>query len=71
LGNRPVGKAHKNDGDPIDGARTPLRPANGEQDACFDIRKEEGELSAAELEALAAIIRSRVVRARRIGEERF
>ena len=41
------------------------------QDACFDIREEEGEVFAAELEALAAIIRSRVIRARTIGEERF
>jgi hypothetical protein len=48
-----------------------LRPANGEQDACFDIREEEGKLFAAELEALAATIRSRVIRARMIGEERF
>lgn len=32
--------------------------------------EEEGELFAAELEALAAIIRSRVSRARMIGEER-
>jgi hypothetical protein len=40
------------------------------QDACFDVREEEGELFAAELEALAAIIRSRVIRARLVGEER-
>ena len=36
----------------------------------FDIREQDGELFAAELEALAAIIRSRVIRARMIGEER-
>jgi hypothetical protein len=40
------------------------------QDTSFDVREEEGELFAAELEALAAIIRSRVIRARMIGEER-
>lgn len=36
----------------------------------FDIREQDGELFAAELEALAAIMRSRVIRARMIGEER-
>lgn len=41
------------------------------QEASFDIPEEEGELFAAELEALAAIIRSRVIRARMIGEERY
>ena len=35
----------------------------------FDVPEESGELFAAELEALAAIIRSRVIRARLIGEE--
>jgi hypothetical protein len=41
------------------------------QSLSFDVREEEGELFAAELEALAAIIRSRVIRARMIGEERI
>ena len=35
----------------------------------FDVPELSGELFAAELEALAAIIRSRVIRARIIGEE--
>jgi hypothetical protein len=35
----------------------------------FDVPEKDGELFAAELEALAAIIRSRVIRARLIGEE--
>jgi len=43
---------------------------SSKQRLTFDIREEEGELFAAELEALAAIIRSRVIRARMIGEER-
>jgi hypothetical protein len=42
---------------------------SSKQNLPFDVR-EEGELFAAELEALAAIIRSRVIRARMIGEER-
>jgi len=37
------------------------------QDVDFDVREEEGELFAAELEALAPIIRSRVIRARMTG----
>ena len=36
-------------------------------DVQFDIRQEDGELFAAELEALAAIIRSRVIRARLVA----
>jgi hypothetical protein len=36
----------------------------------FDIAEPDGEQFAAELEALAAIIRSRVIRARMVGEER-
>jgi hypothetical protein len=48
-----------------------LKLISATQDVCFDIREEEGELFAAELEALAAIIRSRVIRARMIGEERL
>jgi hypothetical protein len=43
---------------------------SSKQRVTFDVREEEGELFAAELEALAAIIRSRVIRARMIGEER-
>ena len=39
------------------------------QDLEFDVPEKEGEVFAAELEALAAIIRSRVIRARTIGEE--
>ena len=41
------------------------------QEVQFDIPETEGELFAAELEALAAIIRSRVIRARIIGEEPY
>jgi len=43
---------------------------SSKQSLPFDVREKEGELFAAELEALAAIIRSRVIRARMIGEER-
>ena len=39
------------------------------QEMQFDVPEKSGELFAAELEALAAIIRSRVIRARLIGEE--
>ena len=39
------------------------------QEMQFDVPEKTGELFAAELEALAAIIRSRVIRARLIGEE--
>jgi len=42
---------------------------SSKQSLPFDVREVEGELFAAELEALAAIIRSRVIRARMIGEE--
>jgi hypothetical protein len=35
----------------------------------FDVPEKEGEVFASELEAVAAIIRSRVIRARIIGEE--
>jgi hypothetical protein len=41
------------------------------QTVSFDISEPDGEQFAAELEALAAIIRSRVIRARMIGEERI
>jgi hypothetical protein len=34
----------------------------------FDVPEKEGEVFAAELEAVAAIIRSRVIRARIVGE---
>ena len=46
-----------------------IKLVSSKQDVAFDVREEEGELFAAELEALAAIIRSRVIRARMIGEE--
>jgi hypothetical protein len=46
-----------------------MRLVSRTQDVTFDIREQEGELFAAELEALAAIFRSRVIRARMIGEE--
>jgi hypothetical protein len=39
------------------------------QDVEFDVPEKEGEVFAVELVALAAIIRSRVIRARTIGEE--
>jgi hypothetical protein len=39
------------------------------QKSQFDVPEKEGEVFAAELEAVAAIIRSRVIRARIIGEE--
>ena len=47
-----------------------IKLVSSKQDVALDVREEEGELYAAELEALAAIIRSRVIRARMIGEER-
>ena len=47
-----------------------IKLVSSKQGVPFDVREEEGELFAAELEALAAIIRSRVIRARMIGEER-
>ena len=46
-----------------------IRVLPGDQEVEFDIPERTGELFAAELEALAAIIRSRVIRARLIGEE--
>ena len=55
------------DGKPDHWFRIKLRSAR--QDVPFDVREQEGELFAAELEALAAIIRSRVIRARMTGEE--
>ena len=39
------------------------------QEMQFDLPERRGELFAAELEALAAIIRSRAIRAKLIGEE--
>jgi hypothetical protein len=39
------------------------------QEIQFDVPERRGEQFAAELEALAAIIRSRVIRAKLIGEE--
>jgi hypothetical protein len=39
------------------------------QEIQFDVPEKDGELFAAELEALAAIIGSRVIRARLTGEE--
>ena len=47
-----------------------IRVIAGKQEMQFDIPEKSGELFAAELEALAAIIRSRVIRARLIGEEK-
>ena len=47
-----------------------IRLVSSKQDVLFDVREQEGELLASELEALAAIIRSRVIRARMNGEER-
>jgi hypothetical protein len=47
-----------------------IRLISSKQDILFDVREQEGELLASELEALAAIIRSRVIRARMNGEER-
>ena len=46
-----------------------IRIIPNKQEMQFDVPKGRGELFAAELEALAAIIRSRVIRARLIGEE--
>jgi hypothetical protein len=46
-----------------------IRLVSSKQDVVFDVREQEGELLASELEALAAIIRSRVIRARMNGEE--
>jgi hypothetical protein len=42
---------------------------SSKQSTSVDVREEEGDVFAAELEALANIIRSRVDRARLIGEE--
>ena len=56
------------DGKPEHCFRLWLISAN--QDVPFDVSEQEGELFAAELEALAAIIRSRVIRAMMTGEER-
>jgi hypothetical protein len=46
-----------------------IRVIPNKQEMQFDVPEKNGELFAAELEALAAIIRSRVIRARLIGEE--
>jgi len=46
-----------------------IRVTPGKHEMQFDVPEKSGELFAAELEALAAIIRSRVIRARLIGEE--
>ena len=46
-----------------------IRVIPNNQEMQFDIPEKNGELFAAELEALTAIIRSRVIRARLIGEE--
>jgi len=46
-----------------------IRLAAGRKEVQFDVPEVEGELFAAELEALAAIMKSRVIRARLIGEE--
>ena len=46
-----------------------IRVRSDGQEMQFDVPELSGELFAAELEALAAIIRSRVIRARIIGEE--
>jgi hypothetical protein len=46
-----------------------IRVVQNKQEMQFDVPEKSGELFAAELEALAAIIRSRVIRARLIGEE--
>jgi hypothetical protein len=46
-----------------------IRVMPGQQEMQFDVAERDGELFAAELEALAAIIRSRVIRARLVGEE--
>jgi hypothetical protein len=46
-----------------------IRVIPHDQEMQFDVPEKNGELFAAELEALAAIIRSRVIRARLIGEE--
>jgi hypothetical protein len=48
---------------------TPIRVIPNKQEMQFDVRERRGELFAAELEALAAIIRSRVIWAKLIGEE--
>ena len=46
-----------------------IRVIPNKQEMQFDVPERRGELFAAELEALAAIIRSRVIRAKLIGEE--
>jgi hypothetical protein len=46
-----------------------IRVMPNKQEMQFDVPEKNGELFAAELETLAAIIRSRVIRARLIGEE--
>ena len=46
-----------------------IRVILNKQEMQFDVPEGKGELFAAELEALAAIIRSRVIRAKLIGEE--
>jgi hypothetical protein len=46
-----------------------IRVIPNKQEMQFDVSERRGELFAAELEALAAIIRSRVIRAKLIGEE--
>jgi hypothetical protein len=48
-----------------------IKLISAKQDACFDIREEEGELFAAGLEALAAIIRSRVIRKGDVFDRNF
>ena len=48
-----------------------IRLVASKQEVSFEVREQEGELLASELEALAAIIRSRVIRARMNGEERI
>ena len=46
-----------------------IRVIPDKQEIQFDVPEKRGELFAAELEAVAAIIRSRVIRAKLIGEE--
>ena len=48
-----------------------IRLISVKQNVSLDVREQDGELLASELEALAAIIRSRVIRARMNGEERI
>ncbi|WP_068015140.1 hypothetical protein [Rhodoplanes sp. Z2-YC6860] len=46
-----------------------IRVLSQNQEMQFDVSEQDGELFAAELEVLAAIVKARLIRARLVGEE--